>query len=228
MNNEKNVLLLSIEESKANLKKRKLWREYKKAKEKARELNNQLSDAWKEKVALKEKIDAAVDKMKVSPEHTNVWRSFHDFKEMKSKEIAGIIAKANHEHGLMLEEFDLAKNEETGSGAAFAHRRKAYHHQRLRNQANEQVKKLIAEISEAHDDADTKAALSNEYLIAKKAYNEAVEKHNELLQEYKASRAERDKKHKLFIEAQKNQELIKNKLQEEVGNSRLCIKFNYK
>ena len=125
MNNEKNVLLLSIEESKANLKKRKLWREYKKAKEKARELNNQLSDAWKEKVALKEKIDAAVDKMKVSPEHTNVWRSFHDFKEMKSKEIAGIIAKANHEHGLMLEEFDLAKNEETGSGAAFAHRRKA-------------------------------------------------------------------------------------------------------
>ncbi|MBR2994769.1 hypothetical protein IKF32_02540 [Candidatus Saccharibacteria bacterium] len=226
MNKERNVLFLAIEENRANISKQKLWREYKKAKERARQCNDRLTVAWQKKVHLKERIDAEVDRMKVNPEHENTWKSFHDFREAKSVEIADLIRRANKEHGLMLEEFDLAKDQESNSSAAFAHNRKGYYHKKQRNLYNEQVKKLIAEIGVARDEAETKAAMSKEYLVAKKEYEEATSEHSMLLSEYKALKSERDRKRKAFVEAQKKQELVKNKLTEEADKSRFCTKFN--
>lgn len=218
---------LVIEENKANARKRSAWRKFKKAKVASKEANDKLQVAWDNLASKKEWLDDELDKMKIDPNHTNVWESFKEFREVKSKEIADLISKANKEHGLMLEEFALAGDETPRSSVSFAHRRKGYHHQRQRDRYNAQVKELINELNKARDDANKKAAFSYEYIVAKREHDEARKNHEILLNEYNLIKADREKKHQSFLEAQKRHEQIRNQLQEAAEKCRLCTKFNF-
>ncbi|MBO4812736.1 hypothetical protein J5491_01155 [Candidatus Saccharibacteria bacterium] len=169
---------LKAEEEKAYLAQKKVYHEYKRARDCANDLYDERGETIKARNSTREIMLEEYDKLDSRNEHyRTVWSDYERLQAEKKAQIDELVKKAQDENRMMQDCFDMVvlDKRSRNSSRSQKYSREGARHKDKRNSLNKKVKKLRQEIDRARERAKQSAPKtdSSDYQRAKAAFQRA-------------------------------------------------------